>query len=78
MQRTGVPLEPIICMFYTIENLTHNVRTVFGDSKGTYTGKIWIIPLQGVGQGNGSGPVIWAVVSTPVLNMLRKLGHGTF
>ena len=77
MQRTGVPLEPIICMFSTIGNLTHNVRTAFGDSKGTYTGKIWIVPLQGVGQGNGAGPAIWAVVSTPVLNMLRKMGYGT-
>ena len=58
MQRTGVPLESIICMFSTIGNLTHNVRTAFGDSEGTYTRKIWIVPLQGVGQGNGAGLTI--------------------
>jgi hypothetical protein len=33
-------------------------------------------PIQGVGQGNGAGPQIWALVSTTVLNMLRKYGHG--
>ena len=31
-----------------------------------------------MGQGNGAGPQIWAVVSTPVLNMLRKEGYGAF
>ena len=32
MQRIGMPQEPIICMFSTIQNLTHTVRTVYGDS----------------------------------------------
>ncbi len=27
-------------------------------------------PMHGVGQGNGAGPAIWAVVSTTILNML--------
>ena len=31
---------------------------------------------QGIGQGNGAGPAIWCVVSTPILNMLRAAGHG--
>ena len=31
-----------------------------------------------MGQGNGAGPQIWAVVSTPVLNMLREEGYGAF
>jgi hypothetical protein len=32
--------------------------------------------MHGIGQGNGAGMAIWAVVSTPLLNMLRvkKLG----
>jgi hypothetical protein len=34
-------------------------------------------PPQCVGQGNGAGLAIWAVVSTPVLKMMRtKQGHG--
>ena len=31
---------------------------------------------HGVGQGNGAAPAIWAVVSTPILNMLREAGFG--
>ena len=29
-----------------------------------------------MGQGNGAGPAIWAVVSTPILDLLRKEGIG--
>ena len=32
--------------------------------------------MHGIGQGNGAGPAIWAVLSTPILNMLRKQGFG--
>jgi hypothetical protein len=34
--------------------------------------------MQGVYQGNGAGPVIWAVVSSPVLQLLKKEGYGAF
>jgi hypothetical protein len=33
--------------------------------------------MHGIGQGNGAGPAIWAVVSTPLLNMLRASGVGS-
>jgi hypothetical protein len=29
-----------------------------------------------MGQGNGAGPQIWALVSTPVLDLLRAEGYG--
>ncbi len=32
--------------------------------------------MHGIGQGNGAGPTIWAVLSTSILNMLRKQGFG--
>ena len=76
MQRVGLPKEPIICMFTTIQNLNHYIRTVFGDSEISFSGALWVIPIQGVGQGNGGGPQIWAVVSTPVLNLMRSMGFG--
>jgi hypothetical protein len=61
-------------MFSTIQQLSHHVRTVlFGESKQGYLHH-GSIPIQGVGQGNGVGPQIWALVSTPVLNMLRSNG----
>jgi hypothetical protein len=75
MQRVGTPIQPIISMFQTIQQLSHHVRTVFGESIQGYT-HLGDIPIQGVGQGNGAGPQIWALVSTPVLNMLRSKGLG--
>jgi hypothetical protein len=62
-------------MFTTIQQLEHHVRTVFGESKASFIQQE-PKPLQGVGQGNGAGPQIWALVSTPILNMLRAQGLG--
>lgn len=33
-------------------------------------------PLQGILQGNGAAPAIWAALSTRIINILRKLGGG--
>ena len=80
MQRVGAPKEPIICTLTTLQDMKHAVRTAAGDSDFRYGGELWVIPIrpppQGLGQGNGAAPAIWAVVSTPVLNMLRKKGYG--
>jgi hypothetical protein len=32
--------------------------------------------FQGFGQGNGAGPTAWAVVSAPIINMVRAAGYG--
>jgi hypothetical protein len=63
-------------MFRTIQELRHHVRTAFGDSKQFFPVNSGHIPIQGVGQGNGAGPQIWALVSTPIFNMLRSMGFG--
>ena len=77
MQRGGAPIEPIICMFETIQKLIHSVRTGFGDSFETFGGEfIRQLVLQGVGQGNGAGPSIWALVSSVLFDILRKKGYG--
>jgi hypothetical protein len=76
MQRVGVPKSAVSCMFSTLQLAKHFVRTGFGDSVGYYSGVSFIKPLHGIGQGNGGGPAIWAVVSSPVLNLLRAAGHG--
>jgi len=49
----------------------------FGDSDCSFTGSTMQTPLQGVGQGNGAGPQIWAAVSSPIFDMVRNLGNGT-
>jgi hypothetical protein len=76
MQRVGVPKSIINCLFITLQEAVHQVRTGFGDSKSFYGGKVWLVPIHGIGQGNGSGPAIWAVVSSPLLNVLREKGFG--
>jgi hypothetical protein len=32
-------------------------------------------PLQGVGQGNGTGPIIWAVISAVLVARMRRYSH---
>jgi hypothetical protein len=76
MQRVGVPKSVIKCLFSTLQNAIHRVRTGCGDSSASYGGEVWLIPIHSIGQGNGAGPAIWAVVSTPLLNALHKKGFG--
>ena len=65
-------------MFDTIKNLKHTVQTYHGESEQTFGGETGreINPLHGVGQGNGAGPAIWAVISTVFVDLLRDKGYG--
>jgi hypothetical protein len=74
MQRVEVPKNIINCLFTTLQEAIHRVRTGFRDSKDHYGGRVWLVPIHGIGQGNGAGPAIWAVVSTPLLNVHREKG----
>jgi hypothetical protein len=76
MQRQGVPKSDVQCLFSTLQNATHCVRTAFGDSDVTYGGAGWYKPMHGIGQGNGGGPPIWTVISSTLLNILRSKGYG--
>jgi hypothetical protein len=76
MQRNGAPKAAVDCLFSTLQHTTHQVRTGLGDSTTYYGGSCWLIPLHGISLGNGVGPAIWAVVSTSLLNILRKKGYG--
>jgi len=62
----GIPIGPISVMFGTIQQLYHFIWTAFGDSDCLFTGTTTHTPLQGVGQGNGTGPQIWVAVSSPI------------
>ena len=41
LQRVDVLKEYILCAFTTLQNMSHSVRTAFGDSKSTYGGDTW-------------------------------------
>ena len=79
LQRVGVPIERIKCMFSTIQTMVHHIRTSFGRSKKYFGGK-WPRfrkPPQGLGQGNGAGPTIWSILSSTIFEELRDKGFGT-
>ena len=78
MQRAGAPRTAIVSMLKTISKLKHTVRTIYGDSEQTFGGEDWrqLDPLHGIGQGNGAGPVIWAVVSSVLFDYIRDKGYG--
>jgi len=58
-------------MFSTIQQLQHFIQTIHGDSEISFSSGTSAHPIQGVGQGNGAGPQIWAVVSSPIFDMVR-------
>jgi hypothetical protein len=72
----GAPEPTVDLMFDAIRRLRHHIRTAFGDSTVSYGGdlKPGDPPKHGVGQGNGTGPAIWAILSTPGLDLLRSQG----
>ena len=59
----------------TLQSLCHHVRTAFGDSDASYTGTSEK-PLQGLVQGYGPAPAGWALISPPIINMMREFGFG--
>ena len=79
LQRVGVPLQNIKCMFGTIQRLIHWIRTAFGLSERTFGGlsSKYKRPPQGMGQGNGAGPTIWSILSSTVFDQLRIQGFST-
>jgi Reverse transcriptase (RNA-dependent DNA polymerase) len=77
LQRVGMPPGPILSMFRSLQNLRHYVRTAHGDSSSFFeSNEVHPVAIQGVCQGNGAGPQIWALISTVILNMLRSAGWG--
>ena len=78
MHKIGTPTEPITSMFKTIEHAQHITRTAYGDSSATYGGQEeFLAPVMGVGQGNGSGPQVWAAVSLAMFDVMKKRGLST-
>jgi hypothetical protein len=75
LQRVGVQANTCRgVMFGTLQQMKHHVKTAYGTSQQSY-GRIHT-PLQGVLQGNGAGPAIWLLISSPLINMLRTQGFG--
>ena len=76
LRRTGMKTEAVISMLEPIRRLEHVIRTAYGDSKTSYGGENWESDPSGICQGNGAGPAIWALVSSPLFECLRHKGYG--
>jgi len=72
MYQCRVNKTTLICTFSTIQHLRHHMCTLFGDSQISAGTDLWAVPISGIRQGNRVGPQIWAVVSMPILDMLRE------
>ena len=57
--------------------MTIHIKTAHGVSNKHYGGTQWTVWPHGIGQGNGHGPVIWALISSPLLKIMRYKGFGT-
>ena len=79
LQRIGISLPRIQCMFSTVQRLVHRVRTAYGSSEGTFGGDTHDFQNnpQGTGQGNGAAPAIWSILSSTIFQLLHKDGHST-
>jgi len=65
--RLGAVASAMQSMVTTLAQLQHHVRSAYGSSTCAQGQTEWPEPVARIGQGNGAGPQIWAVVSTPLL-----------
>ena len=77
MLRTGISYNSIKNMFLTLQKMKLKVATGYGVSKSSYAADSTMIPIQGIGQGNGAGPSGWAVISSPLFETLWSAGFAT-
>ena len=79
MMSKGGDFNPLKSLFATLQNGVHTIMTGYGLSEETYGGKAHMdegnLPIQGVLQGNGMGPFIWAMVSSVLLQCMATAGH---
>ena len=77
LQRIGVSKKKTDAMFHTLQLMIHRIRTAFGESEGSYGGgdiSKWENEMQGLCQGNGSGPTIWTILSSVIFSCLHSRG----
>ena len=80
MASYGIPMQPLTSMFNTIQNCKSYIRTAFGESVRSFGGqddKYIALPM-GLGQGNGSGPSVWTIISSKMFEVLYKNNLSSF
>ncbi len=65
----------VAMMLYVVETMTWYLKTVFGQSKISFSGTAFDISM-GLGQGNGASPPDFLAVCTLMIKVYHNLGHG--
>jgi hypothetical protein len=76
MRRQGTPESATTYLFNTLQEVTNQVRMVHGD-KDIHFGGQDVVPMYGICQGIGAGPPMWAVVTTPILDLICSKAIGS-
>ena len=71
----GLCSEHARILFEVLQLAEHRIKTGFGVSDHVY-GIGDDIPLMGVGQGNGNGMCVWTLISSKMIEVMKKRGHG--
>ena len=77
MRTAGVPQKGALSSIKTLVEMRMRIKTAHGVSVSRYGGNEWDRWPHGIGQGNGYGPAIWALISSPLLTIMRHQGYGT-
>ena len=75
---TGANRQAMNSLFQQLQQADHHIVTAYGISESTYGGKkrtqAGLLPLQGVLQGNGMGPIIWLAMSMLLIGIMHQMG----
>ena len=80
LRQIGHRSGPLYCRFATIHNLVVTIRTAFRDTELIGDSDVYAVPLdqpfQGTLQGGADSMSNWAVVSSHIIDSMRREGHG--
>ena len=74
LMRFGVPWKVCSVLFEVLKRAKHSIQTAYGTAPNMYGGID--DDLNGSGQGNGLGPALWAVISSCLIELMSREGHG--
>ena len=77
-RRWGAPVNALKACYQTLARLEYHIRTAFGDSEVFFKYSQGDKYTHGVVQGNGKGPPTYACMSSPIFEMMREEGLGSW
>ena len=66
----------VYVILFCLQNMRFYTRTGYGDSESSYGGIDTLFSWMGLGQGSRGAPDAWLQISSPIFNILRKVGYG--